>query len=125
MQYMFQNVAVETMGRKRGILMKAFLRFLSFLLLIAAVFLGVLDSIRSVSTSSVNITGVLSVWNYLLPASRTMVEAALAHYIHPEAWRFIENALSGLPAFAFFLALSLLCWMGGYRKRKVMRRSSV
>jgi hypothetical protein len=125
MQYIFQNMAVETTSRNRGILMKAFLRFLSFVLLIAAVFLGVLDSIRSVSTSSVNITGILSVWNYLLPASRTMVETALAHYIHPEAWRFIENALSGLPAFAFFLALSLLCWMAGYRKRKVMRRSSV
>lgn len=57
--------------------MKAFLRFLSFLFLVAAVFMGVLDSIRSVSTSSVNITGILSVWDYLLPASRTMVEAAL------------------------------------------------
>lgn len=100
MQYIFQNMAVETTGRNRGILMKAF-AVLSFLLLTAAVFLGVLDSIRSVSTSSVNITGILSVWNYLLPASRTMVETALAHYIHPEAWRFIENALSGLPAFAF------------------------
>lgn len=105
--------------------MKAFLRFLSFLFLAAAIFLGVLDSIRSVSTSSVTITGILSVWNYLLPASRTVVEASLAHYIHPEAWRFIENALSALPAFAFFLALSLLCWMAGYRKYKATRRLSV
>lgn len=88
--------------------MKAFLRFLSFLLLIAAVFLGVLDSIRSVSTSSVNITGILSVWNYLLPASRTMVETALAHYIHPEAWRFIENALSGLRHLLFPRAIPAL-----------------
>ncbi|MBW9073477.1 hypothetical protein KXS05_07410 [Rhizobium sp. SA279] len=104
--------------------MKAFLRFLSFLFLVAAVFLGVLDSIRSVSTSSVNITGILSVWNYLLPASRTMVEAAMAHYIHPEAWRFIENTLSAVPAFAVSLALSLLCWMAGYRKHKAMRRLS-
>ncbi|MFK0206787.1 hypothetical protein [Agrobacterium sp. NPDC090283] len=104
--------------------MKAFLRFLSFLFLVAAVFLGVLDSIRSVSTSSVNITGILSAWNYLLPASRTMVEAAMAHYIHPEAWRFIENALSAAPAFAVSLALSLLFWMAGYRKHKAMRRLS-
>ncbi|CDN92098.1 hypothetical protein [Agrobacterium tumefaciens] len=104
--------------------MKAFLRFLSFLFLVAAVFLGVLDSVRSVSTSSVNITGILSVWNYLLPASRTMVEAAMAHYIHPEAWRFVENALSTVPAFAVSLALSLLCWMAGYRKHKAMRRLS-
>ncbi|MFK3777077.1 hypothetical protein [Agrobacterium sp. NPDC089420] len=105
--------------------MKAFLRFLSFLFLVAAIFLGVLDSIRSVSTSSVSIAGILSVWNYLLPASRTMVEAALAHYIHPEAWRFVETALAALPAFAFFLMLSLLCWMAGYRKHKAIRRLSV
>ena len=105
--------------------MKAFLRFLSFLFLAAAIFLGVLDSIRSVSTSSVSITGILSVWNYLLPASRTMVEAGMAHYIHPEAWRFIENGLSAVPASAFFLTLSLLCWMAGYRKHKAMRRLSV
>ncbi|MDO3443302.1 hypothetical protein QSV77_13195 [Agrobacterium sp. V1] len=118
-------MSVEEMDHNRGVPMKAFLRFLSFLLLLAAVFLGVLDSIRSVSTSSVNITGILSVWNYLLPASRTMVEAAVGHYIHPEAWRFIENALSALPAFAFFLALSLLCWMAGYRKHKAMRRLPV
>ena len=104
--------------------MKAFLRFLSFLFLVAAVFLGVLDSIRSVSTSSVNITGILSVWNYLLPASRTMAEAAMAHYIHPEAWRFIENALLAVPASAFFLVVSLFCWMVGYRKHKTMRRLS-
>nr|WP_246746691.1 hypothetical protein [Agrobacterium burrii] len=116
---------VEEADHNRGVPMKAFLRFLSFLLLLAAVFLGVLDSIRSVSTSSVNITGILSVWNYFLPASRTMVEAAVGHYIHPEAWRFIENALSALPAFAFFLVLSLLCWMAGYRKHKVMRRLPV
>ena len=104
--------------------MKAFLRFLSFLFLVVAVFLEVLDSIRSVSTSSVDITGILSVWNYLLPASRTMAEAAMAHYIHPEAWRFIENALLAVPASAFFLVVSLLCWMAGYRKHKTMRRLS-
>ncbi|WP_144576235.1 hypothetical protein [Agrobacterium sp. DE0009] len=105
--------------------MKAFMRFLSFLFLVVAVCLGVFDSIRSVSTSSVSITGILSAWNYLLPASRTMAEAAMAHYIHPEAWRFVENALSAVPASAVCLAISLLCWMAGYRKHRVMRRLSV
>ncbi len=105
--------------------MKAFFRFLSFLSVIVAVFIGVLDSIRSVSTSTVSITGILAAWNYLFPQSRTMAEAALAHYIHPQAWRFVENALSAVPASAFFLALSLLCWMAGYRKNRTARRMSV
>ncbi|MDS7595795.1 hypothetical protein [Agrobacterium tumefaciens] len=105
--------------------MKAFLRFLSFLFLAAAIVQGVFDSIRSVSTSSINVTGLLPLWSYAFPSSAAMVETAVAHYIHPEAWRWIENALTILPAFAVLLLLSLLCWMMGYRKQKASRYSAV
>ncbi|NWJ24447.1 hypothetical protein [Rhizobium sp. RM] len=105
--------------------MKAFLRFLSFLFLAAAIVQGVFDSIRSVSTSSINVTGILSLWGYAFPASRAMVETGVAHYIHPEAWRWIENALVMLPAFAMLLALSLLCWMLGYKKHRLSRFQAI
>ena len=105
--------------------MKAFLRFLSFLFLAAAIVQGVFDSIRSVSTSSIDVTGLLPLWNYAFPSSRAMVETGVAHYIHPEAWRWIENTLTILPAFAVLLALSLLFWMMGYKKQRLSRYPAV
>lgn len=98
--------------------MKAVCRFISFLFLVAAIAVGVFDSIRSVSTSSVDLLSVREAWQQALPASLAMAETTMAHYIHPEAWRWVENGLSMVPAFAVFLALSLLFWMVGYRKRR-------
>lgn len=102
--------------------MKTVFRFISFLFLAAAVGVGVLDSIRSVSTSSVDLMSAQDAWVKFFPASVTMVEAGVAHYIHPEAWRWVENGLSMVPAFAVLLALSLLFWMAGYKKHKAIGR---
>lgn len=104
--------------------MKAVFRFISFVFLAAAVGVGVLDSVRSVSTSSVDLLSVQDVWAKIFPASPAMAEGLVAHYIHPEAWRWVEITLSAVPAFALLLALSLLCWMVGYRKRRVVGRFS-
>ncbi|NTJ41045.1 hypothetical protein G6L28_00340 [Agrobacterium larrymoorei] len=100
--------------------MKALFRFISFLFLIAAMAVGVFDSIRSVSTSSVDLLSVGEGWQQLLPASLAMAEASVAHYIHPEAWRWIDNGLSIIPAFAVLLGFSLLFWMAGYKQRRKM-----
>lgn len=104
--------------------MRAIFRLVSFLLLVTAVGVGALDSVRSVATSSIDVMSALDVWSKFLPASLTMAEGMVAHYIHPEAWRWIENGLSAVPAFAVLLALSLLFWMAGYRKPRVMGRFS-
>ncbi|XUY26795.1 hypothetical protein RMR21_014720 [Agrobacterium sp. rho-8.1] len=104
--------------------MKAIFRFISFVCLAAAVSVGVFDSIRSVSTSSVDLMSARDVWFEFFPASLAMAQAGVAHYIHPEAWRWSENGLSMVPAFAVLLALSLLFWMAGYRKRRALGRFS-
>ncbi|MET0171174.1 hypothetical protein [Agrobacterium sp. lyk4-40-TYG-31] len=104
--------------------MKAILRLISFLFLAAAVGVGALDSVRSVATSSVDMMSAQDVWSKFFPASLTMAEGIVAHYIHPEAWRWVGNGLSAVPAFAVLLALSLLFWMAGYRKPRVMGRFS-
>ncbi|MGV1915505.1 hypothetical protein [uncultured Agrobacterium sp.] len=96
--------------------MKALLRFFSFLLLLCAIAVGVFDSIRSVSTSSIDLLSFREGWAEVFPSSLAMAESMTAHYIHPEAWRWIENGLDAVPAFAVLLGLSLLSWMAGYRK---------
>lgn len=96
--------------------MKSVFRFFSFAFLAAAILVGALDSIRSVSTSTVSIISLAAAWADIFPASLAMVEATVTHYIHPEAWRWVAMCLSGLPAFAVLLGFSLLCWMIGYTK---------
>lgn len=102
--------------------MKAIFRLISFLFLAAAVGFGSLDSVRSVATSSVDMMSAQDVWSKFFPASQAMAEGIVAHYIHPEAWRWFESGLSTVPAFAILLAVSLLFWMAGYRKPKVVGR---
>lgn len=102
--------------------MKALFRFVSFLLLAGAVAIGIFDSIRSVSTSSVDLMTFGQGLAQLFPSSLAMAESVTAHYIHPEAWRWIEDGLSAIPAFAVLLGLSLLFWMAGYRKPRPLGR---
>ncbi len=104
--------------------MKAIFRFISFLCLAAAVGVGVFDSIRSVATSSVDMMSARDVWFQVFPTSLAMAKAGVEHYIHPEAWRWLENGLAMVPAFAILLGLSLLFWMAGYRKRRTLGRFS-
>lgn len=111
-------------GNRESVFVKAVFRFISFVFLAAAVGVGVLDSIRSVSTSSVDLLSAQDAWVKFFPASLAMAEGLVAHYIHPEAWRWVANGLSAVPAFAILLGLSLLFWMAGYKKRKVMGRFS-
>ena len=104
--------------------MKALFRLLSFLFLAAAIYVGVLDSIRSVSTSTINTLSARAAWEEMLPASLAMTQSTIAVYTHPEAWRWIELGLSAVPAFALLLILSLLFWMAGYRKPRIAGRFS-
>ncbi|WP_320200289.1 hypothetical protein RMR16_014015 [Agrobacterium sp. rho-13.3] len=104
--------------------MKTFFRLLSFMFLAAAVGVGVLDSIRSVSTYSVDMVSARDAWVQFFPLSLAMAESAIAHYIHPEAWRLVEIGLSVVPAFAVLLGLSLLFWMAGYRRPRALGRFS-
>ena len=104
--------------------MKALFRLVSFLFLAAAIYVGVLDSIRSVSTSSIDTLSARSAWGEIFPSSLAVTQNIIAHYIHPEAWRWVELGLSAVPAFALLLALSLLFWMVGYRKPRFAGRFS-
>lgn len=102
--------------------MKSLARILSFVLLCVAIVAGTFDSIRSVATSSVDMTSTIDAWKDIYPSSLTMAEGTVTHYIHPDAWGWLVAWLNSLPAFALFLALALLFWMVGYRKPQIRSR---
>lgn len=102
--------------------MKSLARFLSFVLLCVAIVASTFDSIRSVATSSVDMTSTIEAWKDFYPSSLTMVEGTVTHYIHPDAWGWLAMLLNGLPACALFLALAFLFWMVGYRKPQMRSR---
>ncbi|MBP2548404.1 hypothetical protein J2858_001297 [Neorhizobium galegae] len=96
--------------------MAFFFRFLSLLALVLAIAAGTVDAVLSVSSSSVVLTSLEADWVAVDPGSLTLVEAWINHYIHPQAWQSGLAVIIQQPAFAIFLALSLLLWMIGYRR---------
>jgi len=105
-------------------LIRSFFRLLSLLALVAAIFAGTLDSIQSVASSSVVVTSLGNHWQNLDVVSLAMAEAAVAHYIHADAWRWAIAPVLSQPAFAVFLVLALLFWMIGYRRPRFAGRFS-
>ena len=105
-------------------MIRSFFRLLSLLALVAAIFAGTLDSIQSVASSSVVVTSLGNHWQNLDVVSLAMAEAAFAHYLHADAWRWAIAPVLSQPAFAVFLVLALLFWMIGYRRPRFAGRFS-
>jgi hypothetical protein len=103
--------------------MRFLLRFLSLLMLVAAVMTGIIDSIQSVASQAVVImpfgAAIFTVNPDILAAAETY---SLAH-LPPVVWNGFVEWLLLQPAFAVFLALSLIFWTLGYRREPVAGRS--
>jgi hypothetical protein len=99
--------------------LKALCRFFSFVCLVLAVLLGVLDSVRSVATQSIDLMSAHAVWDLLSPRSLEFVASMVAHYLHPEVWRSSLTLLQDVPASGALLALALILWFIGYRRPRV------
>jgi hypothetical protein len=100
------------------LVIKALFRFLSFTSLILAVLVGVLDSVRSVSTNTIDVMSTTTVWSLIWPSSLSFIQGMVAHYLHPEAWRSFHSALSDIPASAILLGVAFVFWLIGYRKQR-------
>lgn len=105
-------------------MIRTLFHFLSLLCLIAAIMTGTLDSIESVSSSSVVVTSLGNHWQNLDVVSLTLAEEAVRSYIHRDAWAWIVIPLLSQPASAVFLVLALLFWMIGYRRARFAGRFS-
>jgi hypothetical protein len=98
--------------------MRRIMRFTSTIWLAAAVIVGVADTVQSFATGKTVLTSGGEVWQSLWPQSyevaRAYAEAAASEGQLSSAF----DMVLGEPAFALFLALSLLFWMMGYSKPK-------
>jgi len=102
--------------------MRFLLRLSSLVALAVAVIAGTIDSIQSVAASAVVMTPMGDAWQDVSPTSLSALQSAIAYYIHPRFYALIFQWLMLQPAFGVFLVLSLLLWMGGYKKPPVAGR---
>lgn len=98
--------------------MRFIARVFSLVLLAVAVIAGVIDAIHSVAAHRPVLTPLFEVWTLASPMTLDLVADLFGD--HLPAWVWDPGALWLLaqPAFAVFLALSLLFWLIGYRRRK-------
>jgi hypothetical protein len=102
--------------------MRFLLRFLSLLLLVAAVMTGIIDSIQSVASEATVImpfgAAIFSVNPDILAAAETYALANLP----PFFWNGIAEWLLLQPAFAVFLFLSFLLWVLAFKREPLAGR---
>lgn len=97
-------------------------RFLSLLLLVAAVMAGIIDSIQSVASEAVVImpfgAAIFSIDPEILGAAESY---SLSH-LPPFIWNTFAEWLLLQPAFAVFLSLSLLFWIVAFKREAMAGR---
>lgn len=116
----------ENAGEKGDVVgaLRTVLHFLSLVALAAAILVGTIDSIQSVSSSGIVLTSLGNAWLNLDPESLTLAEFAASDYISADLWRPFVAPLLAQPAFAVFLVLSLVFWIAGYRRQSFAGRFS-
>ena len=96
--------------------MRFVLRFLSLLSLAAAVIIGVVDSIQSVAGETAVFTpfgaALFSINPQILATAETYFRAHISAYL----WDTVVEWLLLQPAFAVFLALSLVLYLIAYKR---------
>jgi hypothetical protein len=98
--------------------------FLSLLALAAAVLVGTIDSIQSVSSSDIVLTSLGNAWLNLDAESLTLAEFAASDYISADIWRPFVAPVLAQPACVVFLVLALIFWIIGYKRRSFAGRFS-
>ncbi|MBO3758580.1 hypothetical protein J5J10_17400 [Ciceribacter sp. L1K23] len=100
-------------------------RLLSLLTLVVAVGAATMDSIESVASSEVVLTSLAAAWTEMSPSSLMLAQQAAEEHLPPAVWQALREWLLPQPAFAAFLALSLLLWMIGYKREHPAGRFAV
>jgi uncharacterized membrane protein YtjA (UPF0391 family) len=96
--------------------MRALLRFFSIVFLIAAVIAGGADTVQSFAVDKPVLTPGLTIWQFVSPAAYDAARSFVAAQWGGSMLADAMDALFAQPAFALFLALSLIFWMLGYKK---------
>lgn len=99
-------------------ILKTMFRLVSFLLLIAAVVIAVLDAVRSVATTKVDVLSTYTALQVYAADTIPYLSSQMDLFLHPNAWRVVSDALIFTPLTVFLLIASLLCWLIGYKKHQ-------
>ncbi|MBP1887240.1 hypothetical protein [Sinorhizobium mexicanum] len=102
--------------------MRLLLRLASFLALAMAVLAGTVDSIQSVAASEPAMTSLADAISALGPEALNWVHGLQRTDAGPAIWLTALQWLLARPAFAVLLALALVLWMAGYKKRPAAGR---
>jgi hypothetical protein len=98
--------------------MRFLLRFLSLVFLAAAVIVGIIDSIQSVAGETVALTPFGSALFTINPKILGLTEAYVRGHLSPALWDVGAEWLLQQPAFAVFLALSLMLYAIAYKREQ-------
>jgi hypothetical protein len=98
------------------------LRFLSLLFLVAAVMVGIIDSIQSVAGENIYLTPFGAALFTLNPNIVASAQAFLESRFPPFVWNTAIAWILTQPAFLIFLILSFLCWVVAYKRQPAAGR---
>ncbi|QLF69081.1 hypothetical protein FE840_005735 [Peteryoungia desertarenae] len=88
----------------------------SLLSLCLGVIAATIDSIQSVSISSVALTPISATISDFSPDSLVALQALIEQYLGQATWSAFSTVILPQPAFAVFFGLALVFWMMGYKK---------
>ena len=99
---------------------RLFLRILAVLALAVAVVMAVIDATRSIAASALTFTPLGESWYAVSPDTLNLAQATIQRYTLPVIWDpFIIQILT-LPGWLVFLALALVFYIAGYRRRRTV-----
>jgi hypothetical protein len=98
--------------------MRFIARVVSLILLVIAVIAGLVDAIQSVAARRPVLTPLLDAWTQTSPDTLVLFADVFAAYLPSWIWDAGVLWVLAQPAFAVFLALSLLFYIAGYRRAK-------
>jgi hypothetical protein len=98
--------------------MRFLFRFVSLILLALAVIAGVVDSIQSVAANALMLTSLGSALFTFDPDLVLSTESYVEQHMSAFVWEDVIGWVLMQPAFAVFLALSLLLYLAAYRRER-------
>lgn len=92
-------------------------RMLSLVALAMAIMAATLDAIQSVAASQPVLTPLAVAWTDASPDTLAVVADTIMNRLHPKLWDPVALWVLAQPASLVMLALALLFWMIGYKRR--------
>jgi hypothetical protein len=98
-------------------MIRACLRVLSALIFMGALVAAVIDSARSIAASTLSLTSFAELWGSYAPESLGSVRDSASAFLGTGLWSAVSNFVLAMPAATVLMALAVLLYALGYKKR--------